>query len=81
MKKKELLFIYPYMMIGGSTTSLLSVLNSIDYNCYNVDILFYEKTGELIDYLPSQVRILPYACKYTSTKKCICVNCFLLLAA
>ena len=69
MKKKELLFIYPYMMIGGSTTSLLSVLNSIDYNCYNVDILFYEKTGELIDYLPSQVRILPYACKYTSTKK------------
>lgn len=69
MLKKELLFIYPHMMMGGSTTSLLSVLNSIDYGKYNVDILFYEKKGELSDYLPEEVNILPFACKYQNTQK------------
>ncbi len=69
MRKKELLFIYPYMMMGGSTTSLLSVLNSIDYNIFNVDILFYERMGELANYLPKEVNILPFACKYLNIKK------------
>lgn len=69
MRKKEILFVYPYMMTGGSTTSLLSVLGSIDYNCYNVDILFYQKKGELSGYLPKEVNILPYACKYENDHK------------
>ena len=57
------------MMMGGSTTSLLSVLNSIDYNIFNVDILFYERMGELANYLPKEVNILPFACKYLNIKK------------
>lgn len=59
--KKKLLFIYPSMMMGGSTTSLISVLNSIDYGMYEVDIIFFESGGELSGYIPTQVRILPVA--------------------
>ena len=68
MKKKSILFIYPNMMLGGSTTSLLSILNSIDYKKYTVDILFYNSRGQLAAYLPSEVTVLPFACRYTSTK-------------
>ena len=59
--KKHLLFIYPEMMVGGSTTSLLSVLNLIDYNKYEVDIQFQYGAGPLKDYLPKQINILPFA--------------------
>ena len=59
MKKKSILFIYPNMMLGGSTTSLLSLLNSIDYKKYTVDILFYNSRGQLAAYLPSEVTVLP----------------------
>lgn len=59
--KKNILFIYPHLMIGGSTTSLLSVLNLIDYNKYNVDILFYDEVGVLEKVLPKEVNILPVA--------------------
>lgn len=69
MVRKELLFIYPYMMMGGSTTSLLSVLNSINYDAFHVDILFYEKEGALSEYLPGEVHILPFACRYSDIRK------------
>lgn len=49
------------MMVGGSTTSLLSVLNLIDYNKYEVDIQFQYGAGPLKDYLPKQINILPFA--------------------
>ena len=52
MDKKKILFIYPHMMLGGSTTSLLSVLNSIDYEQFEADIIFYNKEGELVKSLP-----------------------------
>lgn len=66
---KKLLFIYPHMMLGGSTTSLLSVLNCIDYKNYAVDIVFYDKQGELYEYLPEEVNVLPLACKYPDIRK------------
>lgn len=68
MAKKKILFIYPHMMLGGSTTSLLSVLNSMDYEQYETDIIFYNKEGELINSLPKEVRVLPLACKYPDKK-------------
>lgn len=63
-EKKKVLFVYPSMLVGGSTTSLLSVLNSIDYEKYEVDLLFFNEKGELFDLLPEEVYVLPFACKY-----------------
>lgn len=67
--KKKLLFAYPAMMVGGSTTSLLSVLNGLDYGKYEVDLLLNSHTGELLHMIPQQVNLLPPALKYTDRKQ------------
>lgn len=63
-KKKKVLFAYPAMNIGGSTTCLLSILNGINYEKYDVDLLLNSNTGELIKMLPEKVNLLPPALKY-----------------
>ena len=56
--KKNILFIYSSMMVGGSTTSLLSLLNNIDYERYNIDLQLYDNNGELQSQINNQVNIL-----------------------
>ena len=56
--KKSLLIVYSKMIIGGSTTSLLSLLNEIDYDKYDVDLLLMEKGGVLDAKIPEKVNIL-----------------------
>ena len=43
------------MMIGGSTTSLLSLLNEMDYNKYDVDLICLDNKGALYDMIPKMV--------------------------
>ena len=56
--KKKILIVYSKMIVGGSTTSLLSLLNEIDYSQYDVDMLLYEKGGVLDEQIPQKVNIL-----------------------
>lgn len=65
--KKNLLIVYSKMIVGGSTTSLLSLLNEFDYSQYNIDLLLYEKGGVLEDQIPANVNILDNA--FLRTKK------------
>ena len=65
-EKKKVLFAYPAMNIGGSTTCLLSILYGIDYNKYDVDLLLNSNTGDLLDMIPKQVNLLSPALKYQS---------------
>ncbi|MBN1398749.1 MAG: glycosyltransferase [Bacteroidetes bacterium] len=67
--KKKILFVYEEMAIGGSTTSLLSILNSIDYTRYDVDLLLYYNQGPLFNQIPKQVNILPQASIYSPSAK------------
>ena len=54
------------MMIGGSTTSLISVLQNIDYSKYDVDLLLMKK-GYPLDYLiPEKVNVLEPALEFKS---------------
>ena len=46
--KKRVLFVYSTMMLGGSTTSLLSLLQNFDYEKYQVDLLLYKAEGPFI---------------------------------
>lgn len=62
MKRKKILFVYYTMMLGGSTTSLLSLLESLDYTKYDVDLLLYRNEGPYINDIPQQVNLLPQAC-------------------
>ena len=62
---KKILFIYPHMLLGGSTTSLLSLMNSLDPSKYQVDLQLKSNTGLLLNDIPDHVRLLPEAQKYT----------------
>ena len=67
--KKRIVFSYPAMMLGGSTTSLLSILNRIDYSKFDVDLLLDSHTGPWFDKIPENVNLLPPAYLYTNKRK------------
>lgn len=47
------------MEIGGAEKALLGLLNSLDYKNYQVDLFLCRQVGELFNYIPSNVNILP----------------------
>lgn len=59
--KKKILIIYPEMIIGGTTTSLLSLLGALDRNKYEVDLQMQYAPGIFANLIPSHVHILPLA--------------------
>lgn len=67
MKKKKILVAYYSMMVGGSTTSLLSFLGALDKEKYEIDLLLYKNEGEFLDMIPKEVRVLPEAFQYANS--------------
>ena len=61
--KKKILFVYDSMMTGGTSTALLSLINTIDRNKYDISLLLYTNTGELMEEIPEFVRVLNPAYK------------------
>lgn len=68
MKKRILISVFD-MEIGGIERSLINMLESFDYEKYEVDLLICHHTGDLIDFLPKRVNILPQMGKYTVFRK------------
>ncbi len=46
------------MELGGAETSLLGILQSVDYNNFEVDLLLLDPSGALMDLIPKNVNIL-----------------------
>lgn len=46
------------MEVGGVERSLISMLNSFDYNNHNVDLMLYSHTGDFMNLLPSRPTLL-----------------------
>ncbi len=61
--KKKILFVYDSMITGGTSTALLSLFNSIDLEKYEINLLLYTNTGDLITEVPDFVNILQPAHK------------------
>ena len=51
--KKKLIFICCEMGKGGVSKSLASLLNTIDYDVYNVDLFLFSRQGLFLDQVPS----------------------------
>lgn len=68
MKKEVLLTIYD-MEIGGVERSLINMLDSFDYDKFNVDLLICNHTGDFLSLLPKKVNILPQIPAYTVFRK------------
>ncbi|MGV3488739.1 MAG: glycosyltransferase [Tuberibacillus sp.] len=65
--KKKLLFVALYMHTGGVEKSLLSVLSSLDYHKYDVDLCLFDHSGVLFDFIPREVNVLPPLFEHYST--------------
>lgn len=67
--KKRLLFVIDSLGIGGAEKSLVTLLNCIDYNKFNVDLQLFSRGGEFEKFVPKEVNILeiPTYLKYCST--------------
>lgn len=60
MKKRDILIVFTGAMeLGGIERSLLGLLDSIDYECYNVDLFIYGHHGPLFSLINPKVNILP----------------------
>ena len=52
------------MFIGGAERSLIGILNTIDYEKYEVSLFLYRHEGEFLRLIPPQVKILPLMEEY-----------------
>jgi glycosyltransferase involved in cell wall biosynthesis len=57
--KKKLLFIIPNLNSGGAEKALLSLLQTLDFEKYEVDLLLFKKEGIFLNQLPKEVHLLP----------------------
>ena len=67
--KKSVLIAYPAMMLGGSTTSLLSILYNLDYSKYEVDLALAFYSGDWMSDIPRQIKLLEPVYQYQEKKE------------
>ena len=58
-----------YLEIGGAETSLIGLLQSLDYSKYDVDLFVYSQRGELMGFIPKEVNLLPEIPEYTQIER------------
>ncbi len=56
--KKKLLFVIPTLYNGGAEKSLVSLLQIIDKQKYDIDLLLFKKKGMFLKQVPSYVNII-----------------------
>lgn len=68
MKKRIFIAIH-YMELGGAEISLIGLLQAMDYTKYDVDLFVYSHRGELMQYIPKEVNLLPEIPAYTQIER------------
>ena len=62
--KKKILFVMNDLNCGGSQKSLISLLESIDYTLYEVDLFLFSHIGVFMKAIPKEVNLLSEAQDY-----------------
>lgn len=62
--KKRLFISMHYMEIGGAESALIGLLQSIDYTRYDVDLFLHAHRGEMMQFIPKEVNLLPEIKEY-----------------
>lgn len=64
--KKRLFISMHYLELGGAEISLIGLLQALEYSKYEVDLFIHRHQGELMQFIPKEVNLLPensaYAC-------------------
>lgn len=62
--KKKVIIVMTSMYLGGAERSLLGLLEAFDYERYSVSLFLLDHSGELMEYIPREVHLLPENPKY-----------------
>ena len=54
--------------IGGVERSLINMLNSFDYENYDVDLMLYSHTGDFMNLIPNEVNLLKESDDYRTIR-------------
>ncbi len=60
-----------YMEIGGAETALVGLLNALDPARVDVDLFLYDHRGEMMQFIPEWVNLLPQIPKYSVLERLI----------
>ena len=55
-----------YLELGGAEISLIGLLQALDYSKYEVDLFIHRHQGELMQFIPKEVNLLPEIPAYAS---------------
>lgn len=66
---KRIFIAIHYLQIGGAEISLIGLLQALDYRKYNVDLFVYNHLGELIQFIPKEVNLLPEIPEYAQIER------------
>lgn len=67
--KKRILISMHYLELGGAEMSLIGLLQALDYSKYEVDLFIHRHQGELMQFIPKEVNLLPEISAYS------CIEC------
>ena len=65
MNKPRIFIAMHYMEIGGAETALIGLFNALDPNRVDVDLFLYDHRGEMMQFIPEWVNLLPQIPKYS----------------
>ena len=68
MKSRIFIAIH-YLEIGGAEISLIGLLQALDYSKYDVDLFLYSHRGELMEFIPKEVNLLPEIPEYAQIER------------
>lgn len=57
--KRKILFVIDSLICAGAEKSLVSLLNQLDYDKYEIDLQLFSYGGEFEQFLPKEVNLLP----------------------
>ena len=62
--KKRIFISMHYMEIGGAEMALVGLLQALDYTKYDVDLFLHAHRGEMMQFIPKEVNLLPEIKEY-----------------
>lgn len=69
MTKPRILIAMHYMEIGGAETALVGLLKALSPERVDVDLFLHDHRGEMMQFIPDWVNLLPAITKYTVLEK------------
>ena len=67
--KKRIFISMHYMELGGAESSLIGLLQALDYSKYEVDLFIHSHQGEMMQFIPKEVNLLPEIKEYAMIER------------